>query len=126
MSGEYTFDEERLGQALATAFEHHAAPDAHRLKTIEDRLISSLSARERCTATPRWYWWLIVGLISTGAMAWWAGTTYFDRAEREAAETPALAPALPASPVKPAPAHEQKNQSVKGDTSRTIFQRERY
>jgi hypothetical protein len=66
-------DEKRFEDAFAAAFERLPEPDPSRLKLLEERLGRATTRIPR-RPRPRWtYWWLILGLVATGAAAWWGG-----------------------------------------------------
>jgi hypothetical protein len=125
-------DDEFLSKSIAAAFDRLPEPEAARLEGLERRL--SLRAAPRAAKRVRArFWWLLAGLVATGAAAWWGGDYW-----RDASMTPQTA----ASPTTPRDAsneerrprpktadesesrHEEVSNSQNGST--TIYRREAY
>lgn len=81
-------DDDYLARSIAGAFDRLPEPAAARLEALERRL--SLQ-RARVGRTPQvGFWWLLAGLVATGAAAWWGGQYFGHGASRP---LPASAPA---------------------------------
>lgn len=65
-------DDDFLAKSIAAAFDRLPEPEAARLEGLERRL--SLQAAPRVPKRVRArFWWLLAGLVATGAAAWWGG-----------------------------------------------------
>jgi hypothetical protein len=96
-------DEEVLVKMLSTAFDRLPEPDVTRLTALEQRLDRHLRTSQNQRKHPALYWWMLGGLIATGAAAWWVGD-YFRTG----------APVVPAPQQNSAPAAGSPEDSLRG------------
>ena len=127
-------DENRVAQSIAAAFDRLPGPEAARLEAIERRLAGSVSRAAPVRRPRKGWWWLMVGLVATGAAAWWADA-YLGRDSVSKVESPPSAPAAVETIDRE---HEQRktdqhadvppeNASPESETSsQTIYRREVY
>ncbi len=69
-------DEDRLKALIAEAHEQLPAPDAWKLKELEERLNRRLGRVPRARKPSAWAWWLAGALLAASAAAWWTYETW--------------------------------------------------
>ena len=124
-------DESDLARLIGAAFDRLPEPAAARLEGLERRLLERPS-RTSSTKRPRAsFWWLLAGLVATGAAAWWGGE-YLSGSQSQRAP-PLSAPSVTETPerqdqqgfARERGDEQSENVLPKSETrSQTIYQRE--
>lgn len=129
MNKEPLLDEDSLGRLIVIAYDRLPEPEPSRLKAVEERLARALPRRAAKQRNVGWYWWLIIGLVATGAAAW-SVLEYFSEGQVVPAVEP-LSKAPPAISSERAPPRQPENSAPQGVREPTdkrrpfIFERER-
>lgn len=66
-------DERHLVGSIVAAFDRLPEPELARLEALERRLSRRLSDSASAKKPRARFWWLLAGLVATGAAAWWGG-----------------------------------------------------
>lgn len=122
-------DEKQLEQMIAAAFDRLPAPDATRLKAVEERLGRHASRGPKLGQARSMYWWLLLGLAATGAAAWWSGTLWQPPMEVPPArvETKLMERregAAPSETERSKETHNERDTATDRKRSPTIYRRE--
>lgn len=126
-------DEPHLAQSIAAAFDRLPEPEAARLEALERRLARSLARSTSRKGSRARFWWLMAGLVATGAAAWWGGEHWRSAALKPELRAPASTAvgeterdAKPLSREEHKAEPSNKKSSESNANSPTIYQREAY
>jgi hypothetical protein len=126
-------DDDYLARSVAAAFDRLPEPEAARLEALERRLTLRAPVAARRSKGRLGFWWLMAGLVATGAAAWWGGAYRRDAAPKPLPRAAARAGTDAAkSGSEPDAAREtgktsSQDEATESETnSQTIYRREVY
>lgn len=118
--------ERELEERIQAAFDRLPDPDPTRLRTLEARFVRQARGEPKQIRPRGVYWWLILGLVATGAAAWWSGTWWqWSTTERVAAPVGMPPESHPGSVRPDDSAMKETGARTEHKPSSTIYRRER-
>lgn len=126
-------EENSLERSVGAAFDRLPEPEAARLEALERRLAERAGAAVPRRRTSTRFWWLMAGLVATGAAAWWGGENWREPESRhESRPVQPDADATTGRENAPGPDRKGTARQLEGaepgsdNDSPTIFRREVY